>query len=422
MSGSGLAARCGWFSALLVLALMLATGGCAGLALAQEAPYEINPLGTDAGRRVDRYQITLGPGASLWELGFNRLPLVAIEQGDQKVVELIEQSFKAEYPDRDAKLVKPGDSFVMEVPSGTFVSKTVNRNQPDRVIFVSYAGDQLTTFPKDPVVQYRLRRASDVNQVEVLIQGGQTDAVEAAKKIYDVPDPDFLQVRTVKGSLAERTAKIIVDSNRRYLDDFRAIRDKAIRTEDTSQGLKAYFFDPKNQDIPFIRVDDNVGDQTDPATFTRIFRIAYYKDGTIRKYLITEAGDSTGALSKPDSEIWQQTLPTWKEWLPGQAEALAPFAPAIASSGSLQPGRILVLAFRPRVVPPATSRPTASAAGGSGLSCAGLPLGMVLLGGILATRTKRSSSFGFTSMGGMGGILAAWAAIRRVIGSGRGGS
>ena len=43
---------------------------------------------------MDRYQITLGPGASLWDLGFNRLPLVAIEQGDQKVVELIEQSFQ----------------------------------------------------------------------------------------------------------------------------------------------------------------------------------------------------------------------------------------------------------------------------------------------------------------------------------------
>jgi hypothetical protein len=422
MSGSGLAARCGWFSALLVLALMLLTGGPAGLALAQEAPYEITPLGTDAGRRVDRYQITLGPGASLWELGFNRLPMVAIEQGDQKVVELIEQSFKTEYPDRDAKLVKPGDSFVLEVPSGTFVSKTVNRDQPDRVMFESYAGDQLTAFPKDPTVQYRLRRASDPNQIEVMVQGGQSDAVEEAKKIYDVPDPDFLQVRTVRGALAERTSKIVVDPNRRYLDDFRAIRDKAIRTEDTSQGLKAYYFDPQNQDIPFIRVDDNIGDQTDPATFTRIFRIAYYKDGTIRKYLITEAGDSTGALSKPDSEIWQQTLPTWKEWLPGQAEALAPFAPAIASSGSLQPGRILVLAFRPRVVPPATSRPTASAAGGSGLSCAGVPLGMVLLGGVLMVRTRRRSTIDVTSANHTGGILAAWSAMRRVIGSGRGGN
>jgi len=413
MIGSGSAARCGWYSALLVLVTVLA-GATARLAHAQDAPYEINPIGTDAGRRVDRYQIMLGPGASLWELGFNRLPLVAIEQGDQKVVELIEQSFRTEYPDRGPQLVRPGDSFVLEVPSGTFVSKTVNRGQPDRVMFESFAGDQLTTFPKDPVVQYRLRRASDLNQVEVLIQGGQTDAVEAAKKVYDVPDPDFLQVRTIRGALTERMARLTVDPNRRYLDEFRSLRTKAIRTEDTPLGLKAYYFDPQDQDVPFVRVDDNVGDQTDPATFTRIFRIAYYRDGTIRKYLITEAGDSTGALAKPDSEMWHQTFPTWKEWLPGQAEALAPFAPAIASSGSLQPGRILVLAFRPRVAPPATTRPAADAQG-SGINCAGLPIGMVLLGGVLVSRTRRPRS-----RAGQGGILEAWSTMLRVIGSGRG--
>jgi len=392
MTGGDLAARRGWFTALAVVVTLL-VAGLAGPAasLAQEAPYEISPLGTDAARRVDRYQITLGPGASLWELGFNRLPMVALEQGDQKVVELIEQSFKSEYPDRGPQLVKPGDSFVLEVPAGTFVSKTVNRDQPDRVTFESFAGDQLTTFPKDQTVQYRLKRANTPDQFEVMVQGGQADPVETAKKIYDVPDPDFLQVRTVRGALQERTAKIVVDANRRYLDEFRAIRDKATRVEDTNQGLKAYYFNPSDQDIPFVRVDDNVGDQTDPATFTRIFRIAYYKDGTVRKYVITEAGDSTGALAKPDSEMWQQTLPTWKEWLPGQAEALAPFAPAIASSGALQPGRILVLAFRPRVTPPAQSRP-AAAGQGSGLSCAGLPLGMVLLGGVLASRKRKQRS------------------------------
>jgi hypothetical protein len=85
--------------------------------------------------------------------------------------------------------------------------------------------------------------------------------------------------------------------------------------------------------------------------------------------------------------MWRQTITTYQEWLPGQAETLAPFAPAIASSGALQPGRILVLMFRPRVTPPA-SRPTSAAGQGSGVSCAGIPLGMVLLGGVLAARTN----------------------------------
>jgi hypothetical protein len=388
MVGGDSWAQWGWRTGVLVLVSLLACWLAVPLTAWAEESYEINSLGTDAARRVDRYQVTLGPGASLWELGFNRLPLLAIEQGDQKVVELIEQSFRNEYPDRGPQLVKPGDSFVLEVPTGTFVSKTINRDQPDRVQFESYAGDQLTTFPKDQVVQYRLKRASAPDQVEVLVQGGQSDPVETAKRIYDVPDPDFLQVRTVRGALQERSSKLTVDPNRRYLDEFRAMRSRAVRTEDTTQGLKAYYFDPKDQDVPYIRVDDNVGDQTDPATFTRIFRIAYYRDGTIRKYIITEAGDSTGALGKPENEMWRQTITTYQEWLPGQAETLAPFAPAIASSGALQPGRILVLMFRPRVTPPA-ARPTASAGQGSGVSCAGVPLGMVLLGGVLAASTNQ---------------------------------
>ena len=88
-----------------------------------------------------------------------------------------------------------------------------------------------------------------------------------------------------------------------------------------------------------------------------------------------------------------RTLPTWQEWLPGQAEALPPFAPAIASSGALQPGRILVLAFRPRVAP-ASPRPAGASGQGSGMSCAGIPLGLVLLGGVLASRTSRRRGVG----------------------------
>lgn len=366
---------------LLLLCLLRPAAGLA------QAAYDISPLGNDPARQVDRYQITLGPGASLWDLGFNRLPMVAIEQGDQKVVELIEQAFRAAYPDRGPQLVKPEDTFVLEVPTGTFISKTITR-QDDRVIFESYAGDQLTTFPRDTVVLYRLRRATAPDQIEVQIQGAQTDAVEEAKKIYDVPDPDFLQVRTVRGALMERTAKLTIDANRRYLDDFRAVRDRATRVEDTLEGLKAYHFDPNDQNIPYLRVDDNVANLTDPANFTRIFRIAYHRDGTVRKYIITEAGDAVGALGRPESEVWRRTLTLWQEWLPGQAEALPPFAPAIASSGSLQPGRILVLAFRPRVTS-ASPRPAGGSTQGSGVSCAGIPLGLMLLGGVLVHRTRK---------------------------------
>jgi hypothetical protein len=384
-------AQLGWLAALLALWVVLLAGGRAAARTWAEETYDISPLGTDPARQVDRYQITLGPGASLWELGFNRLPLVAIEQGDSKVVETVEQAFRAQYPDRGPELVRPGDNFILEVPTGTFVSKVVD-HQPDRVVFTSISGDELTTFPKDPIVQYRLRHADTPDKVEVAVQGGQADPADEAKKIYDIDQPDFLQVRTVRGALQERTSKITVDVNRHYLDDFRAVRDKATRVEDQPSGLKSYFFDQDDQDIPFVRVDDAVGDQTDPANFPRTFRIAYYRDGTVRKYIITEPGDSTGALGQPDSEIWRRTLSNYQEWLAGQPEALPPFAPAISNSGSLQPGRILVLAFRPRTTPPSPHPAGAATAKGSGLDCLGVPLGMVLLGGVLAMRRRRPAA------------------------------
>lgn len=377
-----------WSATLLSILAGLAAGlGFPAPALAQ-GQYEVSPLGTDESRKVDRYQVTLGTGASLWDLGFNRMPLVAIEQGDQKVVEIIEQSFRAAYPDRGPQLVKPGDTFVLEVPSGTFVAKTVNK-QPDRVNFESYAGDQLTTFPQDPIVQYRLRRAATPDQIEVMIQGGQTNAVDEAKKIYDVPDPDYLQVRTVRGALMERTARLTIDVNKKYLDEFRLVRDRATGFEETPDGLRAYVFNREDADIPFVRVDDSVGNETEPANFKRVFRIAYYRDGTVRKYIITEPGDSPGALGRAESENWRRTLPQWTDWLPGQPEALPPFAPAISSAGALLPGRILVMAFRPRLAQP-SPRPTgaSTAGGGSGVTCAGIPLGMVLVGGLLAHRRR----------------------------------
>lgn len=390
--------RWSWLAGLLVFCgALVATSDDPGAIVrptsgwAQET-YEITSLGSDAAARVDRYQVTLGPGASLWEFGFNRLPLVAIEQGDQKVVELVEQSFRNAYPDRGPQLVRPGDTFVLEVPTGTFVSKVVTRRpeQPDRVTFESFSGDRLTTFPRDPTVQYRLRRADSPEKVDVVIVGGQANAVDEAKKIYDVDPPDFLQVRTVRGALMERTAKITVDVNRKYLDDFRAVRDRATRVEDTPEGLKAYFFAREDQDIPFVRVDDSIGDETDPGNFPRVFRIAYYRDGTVRKYIVTEAGDATGVLGRPDSEGWRRTLTAWQEWLPGQAEALPPFAPALSSAGGLLPGRILVLAFRPRTVQ-ASPKPTggSGAGAGSGLDCLGVPLGLIAIGGVLAARRPR---------------------------------
>ena len=365
--------------------LTFASPPFARLAAFAQAAYEISPLGADPERRVDRYRLTVGSGASFWEVGVNHLPLSALEEGDLKAVELVEQAWRAQYPDRAAGDLRPGDSFVLEVAAGSFVSRGFTR-QDDRLVYESFAGDQLTTFPRDSVIQYRLRRADDPNRAEVLIHGGQASAVDEAKRVFDVDPPDFLQVRTVRAALQERTVKLTVDLNRKYLDEFRLYRDRAVRVEDLPDGLKAYHFSRDDADIPFVRVDDGVGDETDPGNFPRLFRVAYYRDGTVRRYLVTESGDGLGTLTRPDSAAWNKILPAWQEWQQGQAEALPPFTPALNAAGVLLPGRILVVAFRPRIVQP-TPQPS-RATSGSGADCLGLPLGLLLAGGIWLRRQQ----------------------------------
>ena len=381
MARRGPSRQRGWWAALLALVALLVLPSVAGA----QATHEIAPLGTDPARGVDRFQITIGPGGSLWDIGFNRLPLVALEQGEQRVVELVEQAFRAQYPESGPNEVRVGDSFVLEVQSGTFVARTIDR-QADRVVFESFGEDQVTTFPRDPVIAYRLRRKSAPDQAEVLINGGQADAYVEAMRVYDVDPPDFLQVRTVRGALMERQAKLTVDLGRKYLDEFRNFRDRATRVEDTPQGLKAYSFDRDAADIPVVRVEDGVGNETDPGAFPRVFRIAYYRDGTIRRYVVTETGDSLGPLARSDNEPWARILPQYQEWLPGQAETLQPFSPAISGAGALLPGRILVLTHRPRIAPP-SPRPTGTGSG-AGAECLGLPLGLLLAGATWGAKAR----------------------------------
>ncbi len=344
-----------------------------------QATYEVSPLGTDAERKVDRYRVTIASGASFYEVAVNHLPLLALEEGDAKAIEVIEQAWSGQYPDRAAGTLRPGDSFVFEVPTGQFVSRTYSR-QDDRLTYTSFSGDELTTFPRDPVVQYRLRRADDPNRAEVLIHGGQAGAVDEARRAFDVEDPDFLQVRTIRAVVQERVTKLSVDLTRKYLDDFRVYRDRAVRVEDLPDRLKAYTFNQDDEEIPFVRIEDGVGNETDPGNFPRLFRVAYYRDGTVRRYLVTESGDSLAALTRPDSAAWSRVLPAWKEWQPGQAEALPPFTPALNAAGVLLPGRILVVAFRPRTIQ-VTPRPTRTTSS-SGVDCLGVPLGLLLAGGV----------------------------------------
>ena len=311
-----------------------------------EATPELEPLGRDELRGVDRYRVTLQAGATLWDLAMARLPLTRIERDEAEAYWLVLESFGRSFPGRQPNTVKPGESFVLEVPTGTFVAMGEVRDG-DSLIYRSFSGDQLTAYLRDPVLLYRLVRSSNPGQAEVRVIGQSDAAEEVARAIYDLEQPDYLPVRTVRGALGEPGRHITVDQSRPYLDDFRNYRQQATSVQLGEDGRTIYTFEPLDGTIPFLRVEDAVGEQTDPSVFPREFRLAFYRDGTVRRYVLTDYGDTLGAWSKPDTARWREILPGIQDWQPGVVEPLPPFAPAVNELGSLIPERLLVLRYAP---------------------------------------------------------------------------
>jgi len=224
-------------------------------------------------------------------------------------------------------------------------------------------------------VIYRLIRKDQESRAELLLSGVSADPMVVARRIYGIDTPDFIQVRAIRAAINDRQNRVTVDLARPYLDEFRNFRDRAIRTEPGEGGLKAYIF-PNDPEIPFVRVDDALGDEVDPAKFSRFFRSMYYRDGTIKRYYITENGDSVSGLGRPLSDEWTKVLPAFQEWQPGQVEALPPFTPATNQSGQILPGRIAVLSHRPKAEQVQGAPANRGVAGA--MDCFGIPL--VLLG------------------------------------------
>lgn len=346
-----------------------------------QTPAELQPLGRDGSGQVDRYQVTLGAGATLWDLATTTLPLVALDQSDQQAYQLVLESFQRALPDRRPDALQPGDSFPLEVPAGTFVAEQGDHDGAN-VVYRSFQGDELTAYPRQAALLYRLVRHDHPDQAEVRLGALAGSAVDVARAIYRVDPPDFVQVRTVRAAQTDRSLHVIVDLKRRYLDDFRNYRERATRTESGGGDMQVYVFAPDDRDNPFLRVEDAVGDQTDPSAFPRHVRLAFYRDGTVREYLITQPGDRLAALDTPETARWRTILPKIADWQPGTVEPLPPFAPAVNQAGALFPDRLLVLRFAPQVEqPPGPST--------GGLGCAGFPLALVLAGWGLAARGGR---------------------------------
>ena len=131
-----------------------------------------------------------------------------------------------------------------------------------------------------------------------------------------------------------------------------------------------------------------MGEEVDPGAFPRDLRLAYYRDGSVRRLLVTEPGDAISQFNRPDTERWQKLLPKIKAWEAGLVEPLAPFTPAVNQTGQLIPGRLLVLHFEPRVAAAATTAKATPPAAGGGLTCLGVPLAVLLSGLAALLRQK----------------------------------
>ena len=343
--------------------------------LAQTAA-EVRLLELDQEHGLGRYEVTLRSGATLWDVANTFLPLEGLDRGDAAAYGLVLDSFQRAFPGGTPGSLRPDESFALDVPLETFVTESYAKDGA-AVVYRSFKGDQLTYYPRPAGVIYRLVRQAEPTNMLVSLNGESRSPLELAREIYQVDKPDFLQLREVKAALGEKNPRLTVDPSRRYLDDFRNYRERATEVEQRDE-ITIYTFAFDDVDNPFVRVEDAVGDEADPGLFPRDFRLAYYRDGTVRTYTVTEPGDTLGPLARPDVSTWQVILPTVREWQTGSIEPVGAFSPAVNPNGQLLPGRLLALTFRPKVTGPAPVDPAASASGAAGLSCLGVPLAVIL--------------------------------------------
>ncbi len=377
--------------------MVRAAGAVAGLALllawmAFARPVAADPLDGlvaqpgDAADQSDHYQLTIGEGDSLWDWARSALPLTDLDGGDAAAYQVVLGGYQQAYPDRSPDALQPGDRFTFSVPAGSFVTRDVSRDD-NNTVYTSYAGDQLTVYGQPSGLLYRLVTHGHPDQADVRVSGASTSAEDLARAIYQVDPPDFIQVRTVRGALDDPSQRVHVDQAGHYLDDFRNYRDQATAGDPTDTGLQTWTFAPDDTGEPFVRVEDAIGDETDPSAFPNQLRVAFYRDGTVRTYALSQPGDSLEDLDQPDTTRWHAILPETSGWQAGVVESVPPFPSAVNDAGVLLPDRLLVLRFSPAVEAASSPIP-------AGLSCAGLPLALVLGGASLAAG-RRAGAGGF---------------------------
>ena len=294
---------------LAVLAILAApTPLAAQEGWASETTHNVELLGRDGPEGREHYRITIRPGASFFAIADGSVPLEPIPQ----TLEQLRQAFNAAFPDRPDAM-RPGDQFDLYLPAGTLVGKEW-REAGNRVReFRSLKGDIVTLYYdyRSPL-SHSVVRADNPGWAEVSINHeAEFTAQSLAQAIYGQgrPDfkPDYLQVLQAQEAIQKRMETVEVDLSREYMDEFREIRDSAEAAGKSPEGLSVYLIQSSEVAQPFFRVDDGIGEITDPREFPPLIRVYYYKNGVVRSY--QRAEDSIWLSGRqPKIESWARAF------------------------------------------------------------------------------------------------------------------
>ena len=345
----------------LVTALLL-TMQLPGTAVAQSVPtptggwqsdstFSISFLTRDTPQGPDRYHVVFGYGATFFGTAVNAMPLLTAEQA----VSILIAGHQSAYPDRPPQNVQPGDEFDIQVPVGTIVSAQWRRIS-GAIEYRSLRGDDLVLYTNpNSVVSYRLTRVEDPTHAEVALNRDmETTSASLARAVYGGNDPNFapdiLQVARAGKAIRGSENSITVDLTQSYMDDFPAIRAQAEKGGTTQGGLQIYWIRSDQVAQPLFRVDDGMGQATDPTSLPSLMRVYYYKDGTVRTY---QRAEDTVMLRgrQPQNGEWAQVFaqygkvaPAPTQWEVGQPEDSA-------TAQELKQLGIVVLRYEPKPAP-----------------------------------------------------------------------
>ncbi|TAK35709.1 MAG: hypothetical protein EPO21_05185 [Chloroflexota bacterium] len=343
----------------------------------RHATYIIRHLGPDGD--VERYEFTLRPGATLFDIATESLPMM----DPKEALDLVQQGYKTTYPNRNPNQITIGDTFSVPVSPDTFVARTAEY-KPDTAEFVSFSGDRLSWYGQYTPIRYRLVKVDNPDEVLVALNPAPNVApAELARLVWgwDQPDfqADFLQMGVVASYAADQGRVVKVDVNKRYMDPLRNFQNRAIKIEDGPDGAKVYSFDPADPGIPFFRVEDRINGQADIDKFpTGVLRTSFMKTGQVQQIRLTGFGEFLRVINRPQHSGWSALYAQWAQnmnpvptrWDDGQPGDLGQFPSAKRRNSyfTLEGGRLLELTYDPQ--PPIDD-----------LVCLGRPL--VVIGGLM---------------------------------------